>query len=329
MGWETKTELTTPAADDLLLIQDVSDTTDSATGTTKQITHENLFKDIVCDTLSVTDPISGTFVPRYDTAANINAVTLVAGEIAATSDTHSMRIGDGATAGGIEAVGGTNWTATQIVENNKDFRIFHESFEGHSTTYTSALAAITLLNSGTCPVNTATPNTITPTSHASNANSGATFYTSPVQIYNVDQSKFQNVKLRVRLLTIGSGDVSYIGFHTKAVAGAPSDGVYFGIDASHVVRGYERANATSTSYTIPIDYSYNVLQLTIEEGGSTATFEVFNSAGTSVWSDTKAITSAISTSLEFRITTTVPSPGMATPTHLIDYVSFAVKLLGR
>jgi hypothetical protein len=40
-------------------------------------------------------------IPRYDTAANINGITLAQGELATTSDTQELRRGDGATAGGV------------------------------------------------------------------------------------------------------------------------------------------------------------------------------------------------------------------------------------
>jgi len=42
----------------------------------------------------------GIFIPRYDTAEVINATVLEEGEIATTSDTNEVRIGDGETAGG-------------------------------------------------------------------------------------------------------------------------------------------------------------------------------------------------------------------------------------
>lgn len=44
--------------------------------------------------------ISATLVPRRGTAAVINLIVLAAGEIATTSDTNTIRIGDGVTAGG-------------------------------------------------------------------------------------------------------------------------------------------------------------------------------------------------------------------------------------
>ena len=46
---------------------------------------------------------SGIFVGRSGTAAAINALTLLAGELASTTDTKDLRIGDGATPGGISA----------------------------------------------------------------------------------------------------------------------------------------------------------------------------------------------------------------------------------
>ena len=45
--------------------------------------------------------VIGTFAQRYDTAANIAAIVLAAGELAYTSDTQETFIGDGVTEGGL------------------------------------------------------------------------------------------------------------------------------------------------------------------------------------------------------------------------------------
>lgn len=45
--------------------------------------------------------VLGTFAQRVDTAANLAAITLAAGELGYASDTQSLFVGDGATAGGI------------------------------------------------------------------------------------------------------------------------------------------------------------------------------------------------------------------------------------
>jgi hypothetical protein len=47
----------------------------------------------------------GIFIPRYDTESNLSSVVLEAGELASTSDTHTLFQGDGATAGGIDMIG--------------------------------------------------------------------------------------------------------------------------------------------------------------------------------------------------------------------------------
>lgn len=52
-------------------------------------------------TLNVTNPISGIFIPRHDTSANLDSITLQEGEVATTSDTRESRVGDGSTPGGI------------------------------------------------------------------------------------------------------------------------------------------------------------------------------------------------------------------------------------
>ncbi len=44
-------------------------------------------------------PVEGVFIPRHDTAENLNTVVLEPGEIATTSDTHELRIGDGSEGG--------------------------------------------------------------------------------------------------------------------------------------------------------------------------------------------------------------------------------------
>ncbi len=50
------------------------------------------------------EQINGKWVPQSGTATEINAITLDAGEIATTSDTGEIRLGDGATAGGIRFI---------------------------------------------------------------------------------------------------------------------------------------------------------------------------------------------------------------------------------
>lgn len=49
---------------------------------------------------TLTDPLSGVFIPRHETAANMDVLLLQPGEIATTSDTGEFRVGDGTTAGG-------------------------------------------------------------------------------------------------------------------------------------------------------------------------------------------------------------------------------------
>ena len=53
--------------------------------------------------------ITGVLIPRYDTASNINAIVLSAGELATTSDTYELRIGDGSTSGGRTVNGNTTY----------------------------------------------------------------------------------------------------------------------------------------------------------------------------------------------------------------------------
>lgn len=43
----------------------------------------------------------GVFIGRYDTEANINNITLSSGELASTTDTYSLRLGNGVASGGI------------------------------------------------------------------------------------------------------------------------------------------------------------------------------------------------------------------------------------
>lgn len=48
-----------------------------------------------------TDTIIAKLIPRRGTAAEIDEIVLDAGELATTSDTDELRLGDGATAGGL------------------------------------------------------------------------------------------------------------------------------------------------------------------------------------------------------------------------------------
>ena len=55
--------------------------------------------------LDASGDLVGTIIPRQDTAANIDAITLAEGELATTSDTNEIRVGDGVTAGGVFIAG--------------------------------------------------------------------------------------------------------------------------------------------------------------------------------------------------------------------------------
>lgn len=59
------------------------------------------------------------FLFRRDTAANINAITLAAGEPAFCTDTKELRMGDGSTAGGVP-VGGNSSVFTTTSTGNQD-----------------------------------------------------------------------------------------------------------------------------------------------------------------------------------------------------------------
>lgn len=59
------------------------------------------------------------FLFRRDTAANINAITLAAGEPAFCTDTKELRMGDGSTAGGVP-VGGNSSVFTTTATGNQD-----------------------------------------------------------------------------------------------------------------------------------------------------------------------------------------------------------------
>jgi len=109
-GWsDYYSELTAVASGDFLVIQDVSDTTDSAQGTTKYVTQENIIRDgleggVEIQKLVLTDSASAIFLEITGTAASDNTfIGLDAGESITTGEDNTFignDAGDANTEGG-------------------------------------------------------------------------------------------------------------------------------------------------------------------------------------------------------------------------------------
>ena len=298
--------VTTTADGDIVAVVDISDTAQASTGSTRKVTLRNVLAGVDANILSttigsttpttidndgittpsidVTDPITARIIPLRGTAAEINAITLEAGEFATTTDTNELRVGDG-TAGGQTVLAGNS--AGSIIDDKRNYLFIGDEFIIQpSVGFTSSAIGAGSVSFGA--TGTILPGYITISEEG--ANTGGAYYHDLSGIFITDR----NFTCEFRFETVVTNFfTSRMGIQDSFSTTEPMNGFWLDVNSSGTIRGKLKGNGgtatTASSYSIvSLGYVRARISYAHDEEYTYANlvFSLYSSSGALLWTDT-------------------------------------------
>lgn len=134
---------------------------------------------------------------------------------------------------------------------------------------------------------------------------------------------YEELEVIFNLQSVAATKTHYIGRHNalSADAVAPTYGIYIKI-VNNVLTGYHNTTATGTSYTVSTSTWYR-LAIVVNSAKTIVTFTIYNESGTSLWSQSIALT-LYTGLLPLFAAKVVSTSGVASDLIILDYFSYDI-----